>query len=50
MKKIFATEERRNILTKSGIKYKVDDELNFIFNIEAEKKKAIKILKGALAL
>ena len=50
MKKIFATEERRMVLMRNGISFKVDDELNFIFNSDADKKKAVKVLKGALCL
>lgn len=50
MKKIFATQERRDLLRNNGISFAVDDELNFVFRNEEDRKKAIKILKGALAL
>ena len=50
MKEIFATAERRKILDDFGIKYKVDTDLNLCFDSESERKRAIKILKGALAL
>ena len=50
MKKIFATQERQDILRNNGISFAVDTELNFVFKTEEVRKKAIKILKGALAL
>lgn len=50
MEEIFATEERREILDSYGIRYAVDQDLNLCFACESEEKKAIKILKGALAL
>lgn len=50
MKEIFATAERRKILDSYGIRYAVDQNLNFCFISESEEKKAIKILKGAFAL
>lgn len=48
--KVFATEERQKILDSNGIKYKVDQDLNFCFVTKSDEKKAIKILKGWLAL
>lgn len=50
MKEIFATQERQEILDECGIKYKVDEELNFVFNSNADEKKAIKILKETFTL
>lgn len=49
-KKIFASEERRMVLLKNGVNFSVDDELNFVFPSEADSKKAVKVLKGALCL
>lgn len=49
-KKIFASEERRMVLLQNGVNFSVDDELNFVFPSEADSKKAVKVLKGALCL
>lgn len=49
-KEIFASEERQKILDMYGIKYCTDQDLNFFFKSESEKKKAIKILKAHLVL
>lgn len=38
MKEIFASEERQKILDEYGIKYCTDQELNFYFRSETEKK------------
>lgn len=48
--KIFATKERQKILGEYGIEYKVDQDLNFYFSKVSDEKKAIKILRGHLAL
>ncbi len=48
--KIFATDERQKILDKAGIGYKLDQDLNFYFSKTSDEKKAIKILRGHLAL
>ena len=48
--KIFATEERQRILDDAGIRYSVDQELNFYFPTISMEEKAIKVLKGAFAL
>ena len=48
--KIFATEERRRILDAAGIKYAVDQDLNFYFSKTSDEKKAIDVLKGCFAL
>jgi hypothetical protein len=48
--KIFATEERQKILDESGVEYKIDHELNFYFSKRSDEEKAIKILRGHLAL
>ena len=48
--KIFATEERQKILDAENIKYKIDHELNFYFVKVSDEKKAIKVLRGYLAL
>ena len=50
MSEISATKERQKILDVCGIKYKIDQFLNFWFETESEKKKAIKVLKAALEL
>lgn len=50
MKKIFATESRRKILDECSIKWKFDQDLNFVFDSEEEERKAIKILRNALEL
>lgn len=47
-KKIFASKERQKELDLCGIKWKFDQDLNFLFASEAEEKKAVKILKQAL--
>ena len=47
---IFATKERQDILDEYGIRYSVDQDLNFVFRSDADEKRAIKILKAALAL
>lgn len=47
---IFATKARQNILDECGIKYKVDMELNFVFNTKADYEKAVNILENALEL
>ena len=47
---IFATEERQKILDEAGVKYQVDQNLNFYFSKISDEKKAIKILRGCLAL
>lgn len=47
---IFATAERQKVLDDFNIKYKVDINLNFVFETESEKNKAVKVLKGALEL
>jgi hypothetical protein len=49
-KKIFASAERQKELDLHGIKWKFDQDLNFIFASEAEEKKAIKVLRQALLL
>lgn len=46
---IFASKERRECLDSHGIKYKVNEELCFVFTAE-EYKKARKILRNALLL
>ena len=48
--KIFATKARQDILDDYGIKYKVDQDLNFYFPNVSDEKKAIKILRGHLEL
>lgn len=50
MKEIFATKERQEILDAYGFKYKVDEDLNFVFNSQADEKKAVKILKEEFEL
>lgn len=50
MEKIFASGARRNVLDANGIKYSVDEELDFYFKSEAEYEKAVKALKNALEL
>lgn len=50
MNEIFATKERQEILDAHGIKWKFDQDLNFVFESETDKKKAIKILKGHLEI
>lgn len=50
MEKIFASEARRNVLDANGIKYSVDEELDFYFKSEAEYEKAVKALKNALEI
>lgn len=47
---IFATKERQDILDEYGIRYSVDQDLNFVFRSDADEKQAIKILKAALVL
>ena len=47
---IFATEERQKILDDAGVKYLVDQNLNFYFSKISDEQKAIKILRGHLAL
>lgn len=47
---IFATKERQEVMDDFGIKYAVDLELNFMFENEAVKKKAVKLLKDACEL
>lgn len=47
---IFATKERQEVLDMFGIKYAVDTELNFCFENEENKKRAIKVLEDALEL
>lgn len=47
---IFATAERRKALEAFGIKYCVDQDLNFVFKSKEEEKKAVKVLKAALEL
>lgn len=49
-KKIFASQERQKELDLRGIKWKFDQDLNFLFESEAEEKKAMKILKNSLLL
>ena len=48
--KIFATKERQDILDGYGIKYKIDYELNFHFDKTSDEERAIKVLRGHLAL
>ena len=48
--KIFATEERQRILDAAGIRYSIDQELNFYFPTITMEKKAEEILRGCLAL
>ena len=50
MKEIFATAERQKILDSYGIKYCFDQDLNFVFKSESDRKRAIKILKEWLVL
>lgn len=47
---IFATAERQKILDNYGIKYCVDQDLNFYFRNKDDEKRAIKILKEWLVL
>ena len=49
-KKIIAYKERQKELDRRGIKWKFDQDLNFIFENEEEEKKAVKILRQALLL
>lgn len=49
-KEIFATAERQRILKECGIKYCVDQDLNFVFKTKADETKAVKVLKNALEL
>lgn len=48
--KIKATQERQTVLDENGIRYKVDDELNFVFSTNEEKAKAEKVLRNALLM
>lgn len=50
MNEIFATAERQEVLDDFGVKYTVDQDLNLCFDSESERKKAVKILRGALVL
>lgn len=47
---IFATQARQEILDSSGIKWRIDENLNFCFDTTSDKEKAIKVLKAALEL
>ena len=47
---IFASSERQKILDDFGIKYAVDIELNFMFENQSDKIRAIQILENALEL
>ena len=47
---IFATRERQEILEWGGIRFAVNDELNFCFHSERDKVTAEKIMRNALVL
>lgn len=49
-KKIFASKERQKELDLRGIKWKFDQDLNFVFENKVEEKKAIKALRSAFLL
>ena len=49
-KKIFASKERQKVLDKCGIKWKIDQDLNFVFYNKDDEKKAVKALQNALEL
>ena len=50
MKKIFATKSRQKVLDECGIKWRIDQDLNFVFDNKDDEKKAVKALKNALEL
>lgn len=50
MKKIFASKERKEALNDAGIRWKVDQDLNFHFDTDSDERKAIKVLKAMLLL
>ena len=45
---IVATRERQNELDMFGVKYKVDEELCFVFESKNDLEKAKRIFKSAL--
>ena len=47
---IFASEERQKVLNEFGIKWKFDQDLNFIFDNKDDEKRAVKVLRDALEL
>ena len=48
MEKIFATEERRNVLVANGINFAVDVDFCFVFPSLSDYNKAVKAFKKAL--
>ena len=48
--KIFATAARQEILDNAGIKYKIDQSLNFYFENDADKKKSYENLEGHIRI
>ena len=49
-KKIFASLERQRILNELGIKWKFDQDLNFVFDNKYDEGRAVKALKTSLML
>ena len=47
---IFASKERQKVLNECGIKWKFDQDLNFVFENKDDEKKAVKVLRNALEL
>lgn len=47
---IFASKERQKVLDECGIKWKFDQDLNFVFDSKDDEKKAVKALQNALEL
>lgn len=50
MKEIFASKERQDILDSYGIKYCFDQDLNFVFKNESDKKKSNKDFERMVSL
>lgn len=47
---IFASTDRQKVLNECGIKWKIDQDLNFVFDSKDDEKRAVKVLRNALEL
>ena len=48
--KIFASKARQAVLDECGIKWAIDQDLNFYFLSESDEQRAVKALRSALEL